>query len=232
VIVNFGDTDYTDYTDPDYGNATIPSHGYEMLPDTTGPAPVPTFTATAGDTQVTLTWTHPPDGDLVGVKIRRSTNTYPTLTTGTEIHDDKEDVDLTYVDTGRENGRTYYYSAFAYDGAGTSNYSTSTTASATPADVTPPAPVTGFTATGGNHKVDLSWTNPSDSDFVEVEIRRSTQGFPATPTSGNHVYNCACQSYQDTGRTNGTTYYYSIFARDEVPNYSTAATDSATPPNP
>ena len=89
-----------------------------------------------------------------------------------------------------------------------------------------------FTATGGNHKVDLSWTNPSDSDFVEVEIRRSTQGFPATPTSGNHVYNCACQSYQDTGRTNGTTYYYSIFARDEVPNYSTAATDSATPPNP
>lgn len=131
VIVNFGGSPYpytdNDGTPPDYGSATIPAKGYEMLPDTTAPAPVPTFTATGGNTIVTLNWTHPPDGDLVSVKIKRSTNTFPTWTTGTEIYNGPA---LTRTDTGLTNNRRYYYSAFAIDGKG--NYSAAATASATP----------------------------------------------------------------------------------------------------
>lgn len=130
VVVNFGGAggtgdDYP-YSDGTY-SGTIPSRGYEMFPDSTPPATVPSFTATAGNTQVTLNWTLPPDGDLVSVRIRRSTNTYPTWTTGNEIHSGR---DTTWTDTGRTNGQTYYYSAFTVDGAG--NHSAAVHASAAP----------------------------------------------------------------------------------------------------
>ena len=101
-----------------------------------------------------------------------------------------------------------------------------------PADASPPGPVTAFTATAGDAKVTLSWTNPSDSDYKSTRILRSTIGFASSPASVSgqtQIYDSTGTSYLDTGRTNGTRYYYTAFTRDQTDNWGTPVTATAVP---
>lgn len=101
-------------------------------------------------------------------------------------------------------------------------------------DRTPPGPVTNkqVANVGDGSSLDLSWTNPTNSDFVGVRIYRSTVvgalGEPVTTVTGI--------SYRDTGLTNGTRYYYllrpidannneyqELTAMDGVPTVAAAA---------
>jgi len=102
-------------------------------------------------------------------------------------------------------------------------------------DTTPPADVSNFTAAPGDGHVTLSWTNPADSDFAGAMIRYRTDGtHPTDHDDGTLV----CDRKTDPGSEdsfthtqgveNGTTYYYSAFTYDEVPNYSETAHASAT----
>ena len=97
-------------------------------------------------------------------------------------------------------------------------------------DTTPPAPVTALTAAPGGGSVTLSWTNPTDTDFVGVMIRRSAGTTPPTLTTGTLVTDTAntTRSYTDTGLSAPTQYSYALFAHDAAPNYSPAATATAT----
>jgi hypothetical protein len=106
----------------------------------------------------------------------------------------------------------------------TTNHS-STFAIVAAADTTAPGEVKDQKATGGDKKVTLSWTNPTDSDFDGVEIYRST----ATSTIGDKIKTTAKAdtSYEDTGLTNGTAYYYTFKTRDATGNVS-AGTDQVT----
>jgi subtilisin-like proprotein convertase family protein len=193
--------------------------------DTTPPSAPTGFAATTGDMQIVLNWANPGDSDFAGVEIRRSTSSAPsTVTDGDSVY---TGILTTYTNTGLTNGTTYYYSIFAKDAV--PNWSARATVSETPADTTAPAIPTGFSATAGDGQVVLNWTNPSDSDFAEVEIRRSTSSAPNTESDGTSVYSGILTTYTNTGLTNGTTYYYSIFAKDEVPNWSSGANDSAAP---
>jgi len=54
-------------------------------------------------------------------------------------------------------------------------------------DTTPPSSVTGFTASAGEERATLNWTNPPDADFSSTVIRMSTAGYPATPWAGAYV---------------------------------------------
>jgi len=97
-----------------------------------------------------------------------------------------------------------------------------------------PGPVRNFTAIGGGQQVNLSWTNPSDPVFTGTMIRYSTAGYPSSPTSGALLIDKpnspgSIDTYVHTGLTNGTTYYYSAFTHDGVPNYAPAAQASAPP---
>ena len=65
-------------------------------------------------------------------------------------------------------------------------------------DTTPPAEVTGLTATAGNAQVTLSWTDPTDVDFDHVEITLS----PATST---YTVSAGTETKTITGLTNGTS---------------------------
>ncbi|MDO8682444.1 MAG: NBR1-Ig-like domain-containing protein, partial [Armatimonadota bacterium] len=95
--------------------------------------------------------------------------------------------------------------------------------------------VTGFTAISGNREAALSWTNPSDSDFTAVTIVYKTDSYPTAPTDGTLVIDKTgappsnSDGYVHTGLTNGTTYYYSAFARDSIPNYAAAANANTIP---
>jgi len=205
--------------------ATSTDQTFTTLSDTTPPANVSGFTVTAGNQQNSLSWSNPGDADFAGVKIQRSTSGYPaTPTSGTTIYNA---TGTSVIDVGLTNGTTYYYTAFSYDASG--NFASGAIDDGTPFDTVPPGPVTSFSATGGDGQVSLSWSNPGDPDFANTQIERSTTGFPPTPGSGTTVYVGAGTSFTDTGVVNGTTYYYSAFARDTSGNMSTGAQASATP---
>ncbi|MEI6887624.1 MAG: fibronectin type III domain-containing protein, partial [bacterium] len=114
-----------------------------------------------------------------------------------------------------------------YDGS--SNYSSGINGGARttriPVGVTPPSNIaqskpTNFNVSAGNTLINLTWDNPNNTDFSGVKIVRRTDYSPISPTNGTLVYKGANTSYTNTGLTNGTTYFYTIFAYDKNNNFS------------
>jgi hypothetical protein len=90
---------------------------------------------------------------------------------------------------------------------------------------------TTFTATSFNRTaVDLSWTKGTsfEADYTVVEY--STSPGPWARGVGTEIYNDTGNSYQHTGLTEGSDYYYQAWSYNETDNlYSTTnASDSAT----
>ena len=99
-------------------------------------------------------------------------------------------------------------------------------------ETTPPHPVTNLTVKGTTPtSISLSWTNPTDTDLSAIVIRRANGvTAPTTPTSGTEVGDLSLldTSFADEGLTPGATYSYAVFAMDNVSNYSTRVTISAS----
>jgi len=192
------------------------------ISEITAPSEVTSAGAVAGDQEVALSWTNPGDGDFAGVKVLRQTGSYPAHSAdGTLIYNGTDEF---YTDTNVSNGTTYYYAFFAYDEV--PNYSTVDGAgakdTATPSvDTTAPAAVINMNAVAGSHQIALTWTNPSDEDFAGTKVVRKEGSYPTSHTDGTAVYNSTGESYTNTGLDNGTTYFYTAFAYDAGPNYST-----------
>ena len=75
----------------------------------------------------------------------------------------------------------------------------------------PPGAPTGLTATPGNAKVDLAWTAPASdggSPITGYRIYRGTTSGAESLVATLGVVT----TYTDTGRTNGTTYFYQVAA--------------------
>ena len=182
------------------------------------PPSVPTgLQATAGNAQVSLSWTASAGATSYSVK-RSTTNggPYTQIATATTP---------SYTDAGLTNGTTYYYVVAAVNSAGSS--ANSSQASATPAaPTTPPSVPSGLQATAGNAQVSLSWTASAGATSYSVK-RSTTNGGPytqiATPTS---------TSYIDTNLTNGTTYYYVLAAVNSAGSSANSSQVSATPSAP
>jgi hypothetical protein len=84
-------------------------------------------------------------------------------------------------------------------------------------------------AAAGSGQAVLTWTNPADADFQGVMIRRSTGSAPSATTDGALVYNANGTTFPDMGLIDGTRYYYTAFAYDTVPNYSSGVSDDVVP---
>ncbi|GEM_PF-3279453 len=199
----------SDYTDSTYFPQLVVTY------NTDGTAPVaPTgLTATAGDSQVVLDWNDNTDSDLVGYNVYRSTvsgRAYVKINASTVTSS-------AYTDTGRVNGRPYYYIVRAIDEV--PNESTnSNEASATPADMTSPGVPTGLTATSGDTTVSLNWNDVTASDLAGYNVYRSTvsgSGYVLVNTG-----DIATSDFLDVDTENNVTYYYKVTAFDEVPNES------------
>jgi fibronectin type 3 domain-containing protein len=155
-----------------------------------------TFTATAGDRQVALSW-----GAISNASsyvIRRSTTPggpYTIIAGGI--------TSTSYTDTGLTDGVTYYYVITAANVLGEGTASTETSAMPVPP---PPGAPTGLSVLGWNGQVDLSWT--ASSAATSYNIKRSV-------TSGSGYSTIATgttTSYSDTTAVNGTTYFYVVSA--------------------
>lgn len=126
---------------------------------------------------------------------------------------------VTAVDSGVDvlvTGQSSHFTAFAVTAA---------------TDTTPPSAPTSQSVTdqGTSGKVKVAWTNPTDSDFAKIKVYRSTTS-GTVGTAITTIDSKITTSYEDTGLTNGTKYYYVVRALDTSSNESTNTTQvSATP---
>ena len=225
---NIADADYYDDGIVDFRDFALLAQNWKT--DFTAPLAPKGLAATAGDAKVLLDWYDNTEIDLAGYNIYRSTTSgsgYTKVNTSLQTSSD-------YNDTGVTNNTTYYYVVKAVDtSSNESGYSSQV--SATPHSTTPPAVPTGLSATSGDAKVLLDWNDNNEPDLAGYNIYRST-----TSGSGYTKVNTSLQTssdYNDTGVTNGTTYYYVVTAVDTSSDESghsiqASATPSATPTAP
>jgi chitodextrinase len=206
--------------------------------DSTPPPNVSNFTATAGDSQISLRWRNPASSDFAGVIILRKTGSYPAnVSDGTVVYNGNG---TSHVDAGLTNGTTYYYKAFSRDAV--NNYSSGVQTSATPRaitppptprDITPPGQITTLTATAlTSREIRLNWIAVGDDGNVgtasSYDIRYSTAVITsANFSSANKVsnpptpkINGSSETFTISGLSGDTTYYFAIKAIDKSGNSS------------
>jgi YHS domain-containing protein len=178
------------------------------------PGPPAGLSAAPGNGQVTLSWTAPASDDgspVTGYNVYQGTS--PGGETGTPVNGSPVTATSDTV-TGLTNGTTYYFTVVAVSAAGPSPPSNE--ASAVP--VTVPGAPAGLSAAPGNGQVTLSWTAPASDDGSPVtgyNVYQGTSpgGETGTPVNGSPV---TATSDTVTGLTNGTTYYFTVTAVNQV----------------
>jgi RHS repeat-associated protein len=195
------------------------------LCDQTIPNPPTGLTATAGDGQVSLTWTAPtPAGTnpVVGYEIFRGIpsgqscpgaqfNTVPM--TGT-----------TFVDAPLANGsaRCYYVKAW---NAAAKESAASNTVTATPSDHDAPAMPRNLRAHTGcaGGKVSLAWDANTEPDLDHYELIRSQSSSMSSPTVQTYAKNTLLPVTDDPlggAAPAGQTFYYALEAWDVAGNHT------------
>ena len=183
----------------------------------TAPAAPTALAATAGNQQVTLTWTA--SSGATSYHVKRATASggpYTQVASATSA---------SYTDTGLTNGTMYFYVVSALNASGEST--NSSPASSIPVSPAPgssvPAAPTALSAIAGNQQISLSWTASGGVTSYHVK-RAAVSGGPyaqvSAPTGNN---------YLDTGLANGTTYYYVVSALNAIGESTNSSQASATP---
>jgi len=130
-----------------------------------------------------------------------------------------------YSDTGLNASTTYYYQVRATNSTGDSAY-TPVASATTPATVIIPLAPSGLTATTASAtSISLSWTDNSNNETAfKIERGASTSGpfVQITTTSANAA------SFDDSGLTALTTYYYRLRATNSAGDSSYSSVASAT----
>jgi glucose/arabinose dehydrogenase/chitodextrinase len=186
--------------------------------DRSAPTAPTALTATpASGSKIDLSWSASTDD--VGV------TGYRVFRNGTQVADITA---TSYSDTGLNDGTAYSYTVRAYDAADNTS-AASNTATATTMDATPPSVPADLAAQAvSSTQVNLSWNASSDNVGV-TGYKIFRDGTLVTTTTGT--------SYEDPGRSAGTTYSYAVLARDAAGNESAqspavAATTPATDTSP
>ncbi|WP_448611762.1 fibronectin type III domain-containing protein [Geodermatophilus sp. URMC 60] len=209
-LVNDRTYTYTLVAVDGHGNRSAASTPVGVTPtDLTAPAAPTGLTAVRGDGQVTLTWTPNAEPDLASYRVLRDGVEVATVTGAT-----------TYRDTALVNDTTYRYTLAAVDTHGNRSVS-SAAVTATPHELSAPAPPTGLVATPGDRRVDLAWTANTETDLASYRVLR--EGAVLATVTG-------ATTYTDTAVVNDSTYGYALVAVDTHDNASAPSeTVPATP---
>ncbi len=178
------------------------------------------LTATPSSATVALSWTGSTSGSPTSYSIFRGSKSdgeavVPVATvSGTTT---------TFTDTGLHNGTTYFYNIAANNAVGVSPDSNELSVVPNGVATTPAAP-TGLTASGGDSVVALSWNGSTGATSYSIYRGTTAGGEGATA-----IATSTSASYTDTGRTNGTTYYYRVTASNTAGTSGNSNEASATP---
>jgi chitodextrinase len=217
---DYTDTGLTDDTTYSYTVIAVDTHGNRSPEsasavatptDTTPPDAPADLVATAGDTQVSLSWTANAEPDVAGYVVLRDGVQIATVP-GTD-----------YVDAGLDNGTTYSYTLIAVDSSGNRSVG-SAPADATPTDLPPVAP-TGVTATPGDGRAVLGWAASPETDVVEYRVLDENGAVVATVADPGLRATI-------TGLTNGTSYPFTVVAVDAGGNVSAESAAVSVVPAP
>lgn len=187
------------------------------------PYNVASFSASALDDSITLTWTDPADSAWAGTMIRRKTGGYPTSETDGVLvvnsTTQNQYASVGFVDDDLADGTTYYYQAFPYSDDGYCN-NEKNRVSATPTYIYPSA-LASFSITRGNAQATPVFTLPADA--VSVDLVYKTGSYPSSITDGTVIQN-ATSGVAVTSLTNDVTYYFRAFPKNTYGRYNTATT--------
>jgi len=171
-----------------------------VVPSLAAPAGL---TATAGNAQVSLSWSASPGATSYLVR-RTAVSGAPYAVLAASI------TSTAYVDNSVTNGFTYYYVVSAVNSAG--QVADSSQVSARPLPPPPSEAPSGLRATAGNAEVILSWAmETTDTGLASSYVigRSTTSGGPYT-----QIASVTIPTYTDSSVTNRTTYYYVVSAVD------------------
>lgn len=172
--------------------------------------------ATAGNAQVSLSWSASSGATSYNVK-RSTVNGGPYATVAPGV------TSTNIVDSGLTNGTTYYYVVTAVNANGESGNSNQASATPAAADTTPPtAPTLTSVAppTSGSTKqrLQLQWTASTDNVGVTgYNIYRATGSCTGTFSK---ITTVTAGPYTNTGLAGRTTYCYYLTAKDAAGNVS------------
>lgn len=180
--------------------------------------------ASGGDTQASLTWQAPADDGGAAIT-DYSVTVSPTTGVSGQTTRSVGSASTNFVFTGLSNGTAYSFTVAAVNSVGTGAASNPSN-EVTPQVGAPNAP-TGLNATAGDTEVSLTWNAAAGA--VSYTVKRSTsQGGPYAEVEDE----IAGTSYNDTGLTNGTTYYYVVSAVNAGGESPDSSEVSATPAAP
>jgi len=194
------------------GAASVQSSGATPAVPVTAPAAPTGVNATAGNGEVTVSWT--------GVAGATSYNIYRSTSPGSQGLKVGSSSATTYLDATASNGTTYSYAVTADNAAGEGQASTPSSGVTPTVPLTVPARPTGVNAVAGNARVTVTWTAAAGSTSYNI-YRSTSQG-----SQGSLIGTSSTTSYSDSTVANGTTYYYEVTAVNSA-GESPASTQSA-----
>ena len=182
---------------------------------------VRSFSATAGENEVTLSWHEPIDSDFDHIEIYYGTG------------NDPDNVLLGNLDrvgtkvTGLTNDTEYTFLIKTVDTEGEA--SIGVTATAAPSNMYPPSEVSELVTSVDDEEVSLTWVNPPEDDFNHCEIVYSAAGVSETSILLSPSNPSERQSYTVTGLDNGTEYALRVKTVDTAENASRGMVIYETP---
>ena len=211
-------------TDPSSGE----NQGGNEQTDTTPPACVQNVTANIGNSTILLSWTNPNDSDFAKTKITflptADSVTQPIDVAGQPGQSSSADI------AGLLNGTEYTFYLTAMDANG--NCSTIVEIKATPqmpADTTPPAEATSLAFSAKHKRIELTWLNPTDTDFYATAITFTPEATGVSqPIVVQGTAGATCNKTIEN-LENGIEYTFTLKSIDSSNNKSSGKTISASP---
>jgi hypothetical protein len=131
--------------------------------------------------------------------------------------------------TSLEHNTTYHFQVFSADAAG--NEASSANETFTTDEDGPPGNVFNLSIVEADTALTLVWFNPNDDDLAGIFVLMCENEYPDGPTDVDCVVvlNDMAEAVTVLNLTNGTTYYFGVFAYDEAGQFASGALESGTP---